>query len=196
METSILRIGQAPALCKNGGMAYVLLAYLLGSLVGGLLFFPEVRALDLPGGSGVYRRKGPWAAFLVVVFDLGKGALAAWLTPPEWRAWAAGAVVAGHNWPLFFRFRGGGGIAPSLGYFLAWLPGETLLATALGLGVVGIYHLLYWGRRRKGIYPIPFGAIFGYLALLLLASPEGRLGAFLAALLVGLRGLQILRGRW
>ncbi|WP_298629994.1 glycerol-3-phosphate acyltransferase [uncultured Thermus sp.] len=177
-------------------MAYVLLAYLLGSLVGGLLFFPEVRAKDLPGGSGVYRRKGPLAALLVVVFDLGKGALAAWLTPPEWRAWAAGAVVAGHNWPLYFRFRGGGGSAPSLGYFLAWLPGETLLATALGLGVAGVYHLLHWGRRRRGIYPIPFGAIFGYLALLLLASPEGRLGAFLAALLVGLRGLQILRGRW
>lgn len=196
METSITRIGQGGGFCKNGGMAYLLLAYLLGSLVGGLLFFPEVRARDLPGGSGVFRHKGPWAALGVVLWDLGKGALALLLVPPEWRVWAAGAVVAGHNWPLFFRFRGGGGIAPSLGYFLAWLPRETLGAALLGLGVAGVHHLLYWRRRRRGIYPIPFGAIFGYLALLLLAPQEGRLAAFLVALLVASRGLQILLGRW
>lgn len=196
METSITSIGQGKGFCKNGGMAYVLLAYLLGSLVGGLLFFPEVRAKDLPGGSGVFRRKGPWAALWVVLWDLGKGALALLLVPSEWRVWAAAAVVAGHNWPLFFRFRGGGGIAPSLGYFLAWLPRETLGAALLGLGVAGVYHLLYWRKRRKGIYPIPFGAIFGYLALLLLAPAEGRLAALLVALVVALRGLQILSGRW
>ncbi len=196
METSILRIPQGPGLCKNGGMAYLLLAYLLGSLVGGLLFFPEVRERDLPGGSGVFRRKGPWAALVVVLFDLGKGVLAALLTPPELRPFAGAALVAGHNWPLCFRFRGGGGIAPSLGFFLAWLPEETLWAAALGLGVAGAYHLLYWGRRRKGVYPIPFGAMFGYLALFLLAPPEGRLGALWVAGVVALRGLQILRGRW
>jgi len=196
METSIPRIGQGAPFCKNGGMGYVLLAYLLGALVGGLLFFPEVQQKDLPGGSGVFRRKGPLAALLVVLFDLGKGVLAALLTPEAWRPLAAGAVVAGHNWPLFFRFRGGGGIAPSLGFFLFWFPRETLLAAGLSLLVAGLYHLLYWGKRRRGIYPIPFGALFGYLALLLLLPGPGRLGALLAALAVGLRGLQILRGRW
>ncbi|RTH12150.1 hypothetical protein CSW44_04375, partial [Thermus scotoductus] len=60
----------------------------------------------------------------------------------------------------------------------------------------GVYHLLYWRKQRKGIYPIPFGAIFGYLALLLLAPAEGRLAALLVALVVALRGLQILSGRW
>jgi glycerol-3-phosphate acyltransferase PlsY len=177
-------------------MGYVLLAYLLGSLVGGLLLFPEVRGKDLPGGSGVFRRKGPLASALVVLIDLGKGVLAALLTPSEWRPYAGVAVVAGHCWPLFFRFRGGGGIAPSLGFFLAWLPREALLATGLGLAVAGVYHLFYWRWRRRGVYPIPFGAIFGYLALLFLAPPEGRLGGFLVAGVVALRALQILRGRW
>ena len=196
METSTLRIGQRAPFCKNGGMGYVLLAYLLGSLVGGLLFFPQVRQKDLPGGSGVFRQKGPLAALMVVLFDVGKGVLAAYLTPEAWRPLAAGSVVAGHNWPLFFRFRGGGGIAPSLGFFLFWYPQTTLLPAGLGLLVAGLYHALYWGRRRRGVYPIPFGAIFGYLALLFLLPGEGRLGALLSALAVGLRGLQILRGRW
>lgn len=155
-----------------------------------------MRAKDLPGGSGVFRRKGLWAALWVVVWDVGKGGLAFLLTPPEARAWAAAAVVAGHNWPLLFRFRGGGGIAPSLGYFLAWLPAETLLGLSVGLLVAGVYHLLYWGRRRRGVYPIPFGAIFGYMVLLWLAPVEARLAALLVALVVGLRGLQILLGRW
>ncbi|RTH11752.1 hypothetical protein CSW46_03775, partial [Thermus scotoductus] len=75
-------------------------------------------------------------------------------------------------------------------------PRETLGAALLGLGVAGVYHLLYWRKQRKGIYPIPFGAIFGYLALLLLAPAEGRLAALLVALVVALRGLQILSGRW
>ncbi|WP_018460692.1 glycerol-3-phosphate acyltransferase [Thermus oshimai] len=176
-------------------MGYLLLAYLLGSLVGGLLFFPEVRGKDLPGGSGVFRKKGPWAALLVVLWDVGKGVLALLLTPEPLRPYAGAALVAGHTWPLFFRFRGGGGIAPSLGYFLAWYPRETLLASALALGVAGAYHLLWW-RKRRGVYPIPFGAIFGYLALLFLLPSPGRLGALWVAGVVLLRGLEILRGRW
>lgn len=176
-------------------MGYLLLAYLLGSLVGGLLFFPEVRGKDLPGGSGVFRQKGPLAALWVALWDVGKGALALLLTPDPLRPYAGAALVAGHTWPLFFRFRGGGGIAPSLGYFLAWYPRETLLSAALALGVAGVYHLLWW-RERRGVYPIPFGAIFGYLALLLLLPEAGRLGALLVAAVVLLRGLEILKGRW
>lgn len=106
---------------------------------------------------------------------------------------------------------GGGGaqLAPSLfasggvgvsrlpwAIFLAWLPAETLLGLSVGLLVAGVYHLLYWGRRRRGVYPIPFGAIFGYMVLLWLAPVEARLAALLVALVVGLRGLQILLGRW
>ncbi|GAA5334373.1 glycerol-3-phosphate acyltransferase [Thermus hydrothermalis] len=195
METSILRIGQREAFCKNGGMGYVLLAYLLGSLVGGLLFFPEVRGKDLPGGSGVFRQKGPWAALGVVLFDVGKGALVGFLTPEAWRPWAGAAVVAGHTWPLFFRFRGGGGIAPSLGFFLVWFPQEALLSALFALLVAGVYHLLWW-RRRRGVYPIPFGALFGYLVFFLEVPGEGRLAVLLVALVVALRGLQILKGRW
>jgi len=78
-------------------VAYLVFAYLVGSLVAGLLFFPEVRGKDLPGGSGVFRRKGPWAALLAVAFDLGKGALVALLTPEAYLPWAGALLVAGHT---------------------------------------------------------------------------------------------------
>jgi glycerol-3-phosphate acyltransferase PlsY len=174
-------------------MLYLLFAYLVGSLVGGLVFFPEIRGKDLPGGSGVFRKKGPRAALLAAGWDVLKGVLVAWLAPEALRPYAGAFLVAGHTWPLFFRFRGGGGIAPSLGYFLVLFPEKTLLATGLALLVAGAYHLLYF-RRRRGIYPIPFGAIFGYLALFLLAG-EGRLAVGLVGAVVLLRGLEVLRGR-
>lgn len=42
-------------------------------------------------------------------------------------------AVIGHNWPIYYRFKGGGGMSPTLGGFLAvdWL--GTLLANVLGM---------------------------------------------------------------
>lgn len=194
MEVSKPRVPFPRPFCNNGGVFYLLLAYLVGSLVGGLLFFPEVRGKDLPGGSGVFRKKGLKAALLAAGWDALKGALVAWSTPEALWPYAGACLVAGHTWPLFFRFRGGGGIAPSLGYFLVLFPKETLFALGVGLFAAGLYHLLYF-RRRRGLYPIPFGAIFGYLALFLLLEGEGRLVVGLVGLVVLLRGFEVLRGR-
>lgn len=182
----------------------ILAAYLLGSLTFGVILSrlrgEDIRAKDLPGGSGVFRQLGPTWAAAVTVLDALKGALAASLAMFGDGAWLlpalAAAVVAGHNWPLYFGFRGGGGIAPSLGFFLAyaWLP--TLLAVLLALAVAAGYHLLFWRGRRGGIYPIPFGAIFGYLALLaLLWGTSGAWAVALTGLLVAGRGLAILQQR-
>src|SRR5207344_2082143 len=63
-----------------------------------------------------------------VLIDVGKGALAAWLTrrvlgdDPQWPIYAAiMAAVIGHVWPVFHGFRGGKGLATLLGGLLvAW----------------------------------------------------------------------------
>ncbi|MBN8161764.1 glycerol-3-phosphate acyltransferase, partial [Vibrio vulnificus] len=71
--------------------------------------------------------------------------------------------MAGHLWPIYFRFRGGGGIAPTVGFFLWLHPGLTTLGIAIGLAVAGIYWQLYWRKHRRGWYPIPVGAVVGYI---------------------------------
>ncbi|GEM89533.1 glycerol-3-phosphate acyltransferase [Oceanithermus desulfurans] len=186
-------------------LLWILLSYLIGSISWGLIFgFAhglDLRRRDLPGGSGVFRQLGPVWGVLTALLDAAKGALVALLAaqaPGGLAPWMATAVVAGHCWPVYFGFSGGGGLAPSLGFFLVFRPAVTLVA----LAVVAVVALLYypWWRRRGGvlgIYPIPFAALFGY-AYALWALQDDREGfrAMLGVTVVVLvRGLRLLKGR-
>jgi len=178
----------------------VVLAYLIGSLSFGVILGYalkgyDIRARDLPGGSGVFRQLGPRWGVVVALSDIAKGALVAWLAQgrPE-LPWMAAAVVAGHNWPVYFGFRGGGGLAPTVGFFTYFAPVETLSSVAFGLLVAYWHHRLYWRYRRRGIYPIPFGAVVAVPLWLAWLWPRESvfLGGVLVALVMGARGLQLL----
>jgi glycerol-3-phosphate acyltransferase PlsY len=112
----------------------LLVSYLLGSLSGSLLL-GRFRGVDIrtqgsgnAGGTNALRTQGWKFALGVVLIDVGKGALAAWLTQrvlgndPRWAVYAAViAAVVGHVWPVFHGFRGGKGLATLLGGLLvAW----------------------------------------------------------------------------
>ncbi|MBB3346629.1 glycerol-3-phosphate acyltransferase PlsY [Sphingomonas sp. BK069] len=90
------------------------------------------------GATNVLRtgRKGLAAATLLL--DLGKGAAAvllarAWLPGAE--PYAAAAVMVGHCYPVWLRFRGGKGVATLMGVALAlhWPLGAVFAALWLGL---------------------------------------------------------------
>lgn len=186
-------------------LLWIALSYLIGSISWGLIFgFAhgiDLRRRDLPGGSGVFRQLGPVWGVLTALLDAAKGALVAYLAtlaPAGLAPWMATAAVAGHCWPVFFGFSGGGGLAPSLGFFLVYRPQVTLAALAVVV-LAGLVYYPYWRRRGGvlGIYPIPFAAIFGYAYALwaLRSDPQG-FGAMLGVSAVVLvRGLNLLQGR-
>jgi glycerol-3-phosphate acyltransferase PlsY len=162
-----------------------LLSYLLGSLVAGVVYSrargADIRERDLPGGSGVYRQHGLAAALGVVAFDILKGMAAALLaralTPDQ--TWVAALfVVLGHCYPVFFRLRGGGGIAPLLGALLVVAP--LTLAGMLGaaLGVMALYRATL--QARLGLNAIPFAAAVAVPLGALLALRYGGLPDLLA----------------
>ena len=70
---------------------------------------------------------------IVLVGDTLKGIIGSligsWLGVPEIAPWCGLAVIAGHNWPLQFKFKGGKGIATSFGTIIVLAP-ETLLIIA------------------------------------------------------------------
>ena len=84
------------------------------------------------------RRLGKGAFLVTLLLDALKGALAVWggqaLQLGENAMIATIAAVAiGHNWPLQLRFRGGKGVAVSLGALTAYEPGLLLVLLAIFL---------------------------------------------------------------
>jgi glycerol-3-phosphate acyltransferase PlsY len=87
---------------------------------------------------------------LTVLGDFGKGALAVWatryFTTNDWLALVALlTVVAGHIWPAQLHFRGGKGMATSLGGLLAY---DWQLALAFALLFLAAFLAL-----RKSVLP-------------------------------------------
>jgi acyl phosphate:glycerol-3-phosphate acyltransferase len=110
-------------------LAMLVAAYLIGSVSGSLLL-GRMRGVDIrehgsgnAGGTNALRTQGAKFALGVVLIDIGKGILAAYLarkyTPMESADWLPFAVVlcavVGHVWPVFHRFRGGKGAATLVG---------------------------------------------------------------------------------
>lgn len=112
------------------------------------------------GARNVGRLTGPGGFAITFVGDVLKGVLAvtaashAGLAPPA-SASAMAGVVVGHIWPIQLGFRGGRGIAPALGAFLAFDP---VLTAILALPVLPI-RLFLRDTTRSGLFAIALSPI-------------------------------------
>ena len=125
-----------------GAIIGVVLAYLVGSIPTAYLLIRWLKGIDIRtvgsrnvGALNTYSQLGPAGGIAVLAADAGKGAvgffLPAWLGGPEWvSGLGAAAALAGHNWPIYLKFRGGKGAATVLGIGLALSP--VYAAIALG----------------------------------------------------------------
>jgi glycerol-3-phosphate acyltransferase PlsY len=116
----------------------VLLAYLLGSVVGSLVIGRLRGGVDIrklgsgnPGSTNALRTQGLAFGLWVIVIDVVKGIVAAALIPlipipvaassGELAAWlpasCAFAAVLGHVFPVWHGFRGGKGVATLVGAY-------------------------------------------------------------------------------
>ena len=161
---------------------YPLLATVFGYLIGSLSFAVIIsRAMGLsdprnygsgnPGATNVLRSGNKAAAVLTLVFDALKGylpvlAVLLWGEPYGLGEGTAALVglgaFLGHLWPVFFRFKGGKGVATAAGVILALNPilgAATLvtwliiayfsrfssLASLVSAGFAPVYEMLIWG---------------------------------------------------
>lgn len=115
----------------------VIIAYLVGSISFSYLFGRLFKGIDIrkhgsgnAGATNTLRVLGVGPAITVLALDVAKGILAVWV--PVWfgqdnlwlQAGCGIAAIAGHNWPIYFGFKGGKGIATTIGVMatLAFLP--------------------------------------------------------------------------
>ena len=129
-------------------------AYLIGSISFAVIVSAAMGLADPrsygsknPGATNVLRSGNKTAAILTLVGDAFKGWLAVWLVArfgPRFGlddtavALAAIAVFLGHLYPVFFKFKGGKGVATAAGVLLAIHP-VLGLATALTWLIVAFF---------------------------------------------------------
>lgn len=172
-------------------------AYLLGSIPFGLLIVKARGGPDLReagsgniGAANVTRIAGAFAGLLTLLLDAGKGYLAVWVAgravngsaSSRWMMAAAVAAVLGHMFPVWLRFKGGKGVATSLGVFLPICREAVAVGVALWLLVV-----VFW--RYSSLGSITAAAALPVLVYLLYAPRHApptyvTLGTILISLLV------------
>jgi glycerol-3-phosphate acyltransferase PlsY len=125
------------------------LSYLLGSVPSAFLLARRLKGIDIRtvgsgnvGATNAMRALGRGPGLAVFAIDFGKGLLAArlpagWLSEPiAGAALACGfAAVLGHNFPIWLGFRGGKGVATTLGVLLGSAPAVTGVAVLAWLAV-------------------------------------------------------------
>jgi glycerol-3-phosphate acyltransferase PlsY len=142
--------------------AATVLAYLIGSIPFGFLIFYQVRGVDIRtigsgniGATNVGRNLGFRYFVLVFILDMLKGLLptlylpravsvVAGSVPADLSVFVALAAILGHNFPIYLKFKGGKGVATSLGAVLALDPSATvaaILGFVVGLSVTSYVSL-------------------------------------------------------
>lgn len=180
----------------------MIIAYLLGSVSFSYLTGQLLKKLDIrdhgsgnAGATNTLRVLGTGPAVAVLILDAAKGIAAVFtgyffsgaLDPAIAGALAGLASILGHNWPVFFGFRGGKGVATTIGVMatLVFFP-------ALVSGIIAILSIAITRFVSLGSLLFIFNTLLFTLAIQLFT--ETFQGYFLLVLAV-IAGLSFWRHR-
>ncbi|MBU7315901.1 glycerol-3-phosphate 1-O-acyltransferase PlsY [Paenibacillus oleatilyticus] len=156
----------------------LLIGYLLGSISFSYLAGKVLKGIDIrehgsgnAGATNTLRVLGKGPGIAVLLLDVLKGVAAVWVGTwlsggdPLFEVLAGISVIVGHNWPVFFGFRGGKGIATTIGVMatLAFLP-------ALIAGIVAIVSIAI--TRYVSLGSLLFTALLPILIWFMVDSRE------------------------
>lgn len=178
------------------GLAAMAISYLCGSIPSAVWWGKAFHGLDVrehgshnAGATNTFRVLGPRAGIPVLLLDVAKGFLPARLLPiwsgfePYSDAWAllrvllVSAAVIGHLYPVFAGFRGGKGIATSLGGVLAIHPGSALICIA-------VFFVVFIATRFVSLSSLVAAVAFPLSVMLVFREPGMVLRVFAIALCI------------
>ena len=156
----------ATAITIGGILLCVIVPYLLGSLNFGVMISQRHYRDDVrthgsgnAGATNMLRTYGKKAAILTFLVDFLKGVAACLIAmllvtlikggsaiAKDIAVTAAGmGAILGHNWPLYFGFKGGKGVLTSFAIMLFIVPVPTLIAFVLFIVIVAITRYVSLG---------------------------------------------------
>lgn len=129
----------------------IIIGYLLGSISFSYIIAKKIKKVDIrqhgsgnAGATNTLRVLGVGPAIAVLALDILKGIAAVWIgvlfAPDDtglFPALAGFAAILGHNWPVYYGFRGGKGVATTIGVLatLVFFP-------ALFAGIIAIISII------------------------------------------------------
>lgn len=138
----------------------IVAGYLLGAISFSYLFGKWFKGIDIrkhgsgnAGATNTLRVLGKGPAIMVLILDGLKGVAAVclgiWAAPGPDDMWVRVlcglAAIVGHNWPVYYGFRGGKGIATTIGVMatLCFIP--TLIAGLTAIVIIAITRFVSLG---------------------------------------------------
>lgn len=134
------------------------IAYLIGSISFSTLIGRRFGKIDIrehgsgnAGATNTLRVLGVRYAFIVLLADIAKGVIAVLVAKAlgggnPWVTYlSALAVIVGHNWPIYFGFRGGKGVATTIGVLLILMPKSLLTACVIAVVLIAITRYVSLG---------------------------------------------------
>jgi acyl phosphate:glycerol-3-phosphate acyltransferase len=181
--------------------AALVASYILGSIPFGLILtraagLGDIRAIGSGniGATNVLRTGRKGLALATLLLDAAKGAVAVLIARhwgPDMAVIAGGGAVIGHLFPIWLRFKGGKGVATTLGMLLA-------LAPVVGLAACAIWLLVAWISRYSSAASLAATGLAPVLAYVFADHQKAQL-LLMIAILVWWRHRQnigrLLRGR-
>ncbi|MBI4609484.1 MAG: glycerol-3-phosphate 1-O-acyltransferase PlsY [Candidatus Rokubacteria bacterium] len=163
-------------------LAWLAAVYLLGAVPVGYLVARAFGGVDIRrhgsgniGATNVLRTLGKGPAALTFAGDVAKGWAAVWLAggigpEPWWEPAGAFVAIVGNCWSVFLGFRGGKGVATTLGAFLRLMPLATLPAALVWAIVVLTFRYVSLASLTAAFCLPPGAFLLGYPVESLLAS--------------------------
>ncbi|MCG8613746.1 MAG: glycerol-3-phosphate 1-O-acyltransferase PlsY [Pseudomonadales bacterium] len=165
-------------------------AYLLGSISGAILSCrlwhlpdPRTHGSKNPGATNIYRLGGVQPALFTLLCDALKGVIPVWLAallsaPPLEQGMVGMFAILGHMLPVFHGFRGGKGVATTLGVGLVIAPATSLIL------------IIVWGSILKMSHTSSIASLtsaFIAPVLALVFNPDFTLVFLILSALIGVR---------
>jgi len=186
-------------------LVIAIVAYLLGSIPFGLIISRRMANVDIRrhgsgniGATNVFRTLGTRLGLMTALLDMGKAALAVWLSMliigddafmvagrdihvQFAQCLAAIMVMVGHNWSVYIGFKGGKGVACFIGGLLVinWL--VALIGIAAGITVALTTRYVSLGSMLASLCVLLAMVI---LALLAIVAPLYAIYGLVAAGLI------------
>lgn len=150
----------------------LIIAYLLGSISFSYLFTKWIKKVDIrefgsgnAGATNTLRVLGIGPAIAVLVLDILKGVLAVVIAMMVTdnsliHALSGLFVICGHNWPVFHGFRGGKGVATTIGVLATLMFIPTLIGTVVAIVAIAITRYVSLGSLLLMVTTAIFSFVF------------------------------------